>query len=283
MEIEVRPSGQACGAEVRGVDLSSALSAQTASALRSAWLEHKVLAFPEQSLTDDDLVSFALAFGPLGDDPYFHPIDENPNVAAVHRRADETTPLFADAWHADWSFQAEPPDGTCLYGMTIPPHGGDTLFANQAAAWRSLPAEFQTQIEGLAAVHSARVSYAPDGIYGEEDAARDRAMRITFDDAAYETQLHPLVAPHRETGEMTLYSTIGYIMDIEGMAHEDALVLLKRLWHYQTDEAVQYRHAWEPNMLVLWDNRCVLHRATGGYDGFERLLHRTTIGYNATV
>ena len=127
MGIEVRPSGQACGAAVIGVDLSGPLDDAAIAEIRSAWLEHHVLAFPGQSMTDDDLERFTLYFGPFGDDPFIAPIEGRQHVIAIKRDADETSPLFAENWHTDWSFQARPPAGTCLYGITIPRRGGIRL------------------------------------------------------------------------------------------------------------------------------------------------------------
>ena len=281
MSVDVTPSGQACGATVRGVDLGVPLDPTTAAEIRAAWLTHHVLAFPDQQLTDDDLERFTLAFGPFGVDPFIEAIEDHPHVIALHRRADETASVFAESWHADWSFQERPPDGTCLYGIVIPPAGGDTLFADQQAALAAMPDDLRRRIEGRRGVHSARVAYAPDGIYGEADA--DRATRIVTSDEAYETRTHGLIRTHPETGEETLYGCIGYICGIEGLDDEDAHDLLVELYRWQTRDEFVYRHRWEPEMLVMWDNRCVLHMATGGYDGHERLLHRTTIGYNAAV
>lgn len=281
MTIDISPSGQACGATIRGIDLRS-LDDETTSRIRDAWLEHKVLAFPDQRLTDDDLEVFTLRFGPFGNDPFFASIDGHPQIAAIRRLADETSSLFAENWHADWSFQEFPPDGTCLYGKTIPPIGGDTLYTNQMAALAAMPTELRARIDGLVAIHSARGGYAPDGTYGDDDAD-GRSMRIRPSTDAYATQTHPLIRIHPETGSETLYSTIGYIIGIEGMDDDEARPLLGELYGWQIRDEFQYRHRWEPNMLVMWDNRCVLHRATGGYEGHERLLHRTTIGYNPNV
>lgn len=108
-------------------------------------------------------------------------------------------------------------------------------------------------------------------------------MKILPNESAYETQTHPLIRIHPETGAETLYSTFGYIIGIEGMSDDEAGSLLQTLYHWQGREEFQYRHRWEPDMLVMWDNRVVLHKATGGYEGHERLLHRTTIGYNPDV
>jgi len=282
MAIEVTPTGQACGARVTGVDLTNPLSGDEVAAIRAAWLDHHVLVFPDQPVSDDDLERFTLYFGPFGHDPFFEAIDGREHIAAIHRLPDEQAPLFAESWHADWTFQAFPPDGTCLASKVVPPSGGDTLYANQAAALAAMPATLRAKIDGKIAVHSARTAYAPDGMYGEADGD-DRSMRIVVSDEAYDTQTHPLIRVHPESGVEVIYSTFGYIVGIEGMPDDEAAELLIELYKWQTRDEFVYRHVWEPNMVTMWDNRCVLHRATGGFEGFERLLHRTTIGYNPNV
>lgn len=274
--IDIQPSGQACGAAVRGIDLSQPLAPETISAIREAWLTHHVLAFPGQRMSDDDLERFTLAFGGFGVDPFIAPIPGREHIIAVERQADETSPLFAENWHSDWSFQAQPPAGTCLYGIEIPPVGGDTLFANQHAALEAMPDALRARIEGRMAVHSARRAYAPEGFYGDGDKAK-RSMDIRPSREAEATQLHPLVRKHPETGREGLFSCFGYIVGIEGMDDAEAVPLLIELYQWQGREEFQYRHHWEPDMLLMWDNRSLLHAATGGYDGYHRLLHRTTI------
>jgi len=274
--ITVTPSGQACGATVTGLDLSRPLEAQQVAEIRAAWLEHHVLAFPDQLISDDDQERFTLAFGGFGEDPFIAPIPGRQHVIAVKRLAGETSPLFAETWHSDWSFQARPPAGTCLYGITIPPVGGDTLFANQHAALDAMPADLRARIEGRVAIHSAKKAYAPEGSYGEGDVAR-RSMDIRPSREAEATQRHPLIRPHPETGRPGLFGCIGYIIGIEDMADEEAVPLLMELYRWQGQERFQYRHRWRKNTLLMWDNRSVLHAATGGYDGHDRLLHRTTI------
>ena len=274
--ITVTPSGQACGANVTGLDLSAPLSAQQVAEIRAAWLEHHVLAFPDQILSDDDQERFTVAFGGFGDDPFIAPIPGRKHVIAVKRLANETSPIFAEAWHSDWSFQARPPAGTCLYGITIPPVGGDTLFANQHAALEAMSQDLRARLEGRLAIHSAKKAYAPEGSYGEGDVAR-RSMDIRPSREAEATQLHPLIRAHPETGRLGLFSCLGYIIGIDGMSDEEALPLLLELYHWQGREQFHYRHRWQKNTLLMWDNRSVLHAATGGYDGHDRLLHRTTI------
>jgi taurine dioxygenase len=276
MPITVTPSGQACGATVTGLDLSQPLSPDAVAEIRAHWLDHHVLAFPDQRMSDDDLERFTLAFGGFGDDPFIAPIPGRAHVIAVERLADETSPLFAENWHSDWSFQAVPPAGTCLYGIEIPPIGGDTLFANQHAALDAMPDSLRQRLEGKQAIHSARRAYAPDGAYGDADTAK-RSMDIRPSRDADATQLHPIIRNHPETGRKGLFSCFGYIIGIDGMEEAEAVPLLLELYQWQGREAFQYRHKWQGDMLLMWDNRSVLHAATGGYDGHHRLLHRTTI------
>ncbi len=102
-------------------------------------------------------------------------------------------------------------------------------------------------------------------------------MRINASDEANHTQLHPLIQQHAETGSEGLFGCLGYIVGIEGMDDNEAFSLLAELQQWQTQDTFVYRHVWQEGMLVMWDNRSVLHAATGGYEGHARLLHRTTI------
>ncbi|NWG92507.1 MAG: TauD/TfdA family dioxygenase [Parvularculaceae bacterium] len=280
MTLDITPSGEACGAIVRGVDLAKPLPDGVVADIRAAWLTHFVLAFPDQKMNDDDLERFTLYFGPFGEDPFIAPIPGRKHIIAVARAASETGPIFAEAWHTDWSFQATPPAGTCLYGITIPPVGGDTLFANQALALERMPDDLRKRIEGRRAIHSARAAYSKQGAYGVNDAAR--AMDIRPSDMATATESHPFIRRHPETGREALFGCAGYIIGVEGMDANDGMALLGDLYRWQTQHAFQYRQKWSANMLLMWDNRSVLHMATGGYSGHERLLHRTTIGSRAS-
>lgn len=273
--MRVEPSGEVCGAEVFGVDLAGPLDAVTVAAVRSAWLEHRVLAFPDQHLDDDALERFTVAMGGFGDDPFFAPIAGRKHIAAILREADETSSLFAENWHSDWSFLPVPPAGTCLAAVEVPPIGGDTLFADQVVAFSALPEERKHYLRSLTAIHSAKLAYAPEGSYGDKDEGRSMAIRP--DESARETQTHPLVQRHPETGEEALFSTLGYIVGIEGMSDALAFPFLRDLADWQSRPEFVHRRTWRPGMVVLWDNRAVLHKATAGYEGHRRELHRTTI------
>ena len=260
-----------------GVDLSTHLGTSTINAIRAAWLEQHVLAFPDQDLSVDDLLRITEYFGRLGAEPFFVPIDGSEYVVALTRRADEKAPVFAENWHSDWAFLPDPPIGTCLYSLVIPPVGGNTGFTNQHRALATMPASLRNRIEGRIGRYSAATAYAPDGMYGAREDDSDRSMRIRYSEEAREVHLHPIVHPHQETGRSTIRACLGYLAGIEGMEEQASLELLMQLYEWQTREEFQYTHEWEPGMLVIWDNRSCLHRAYGGYDGHDRELHRTTV------
>ena len=277
MTLTVTPSGRACGARIEGIDLTTALSDDQIAELRQLWLEHKVVAFPNQALTPEALERVAQYFGEFGEDPFFGHIEGYPNICAIQRDADEKTPNSAETFHTNWSIMPVPPAGTALFGITIPPHGGDTLFADQVKAYDDMPDDLRAKVEGLTAIHSAALGYAPDGAYGDSDRENGRSMIVKPSETARETWPSPFVRGHRETGTKALFSSAAYIQSFEGMSLEDSQALAMELYVHQTQEKFQYRHQWEKDMLVIWDNRSLLHSATGGFDGHDRLLHRVTI------
>ena len=170
-----------------------------------------------------------------------------------------------------------PPAGTCLFGITIPPQGGDTLFADQVAAYERLPDAMRDKADTLTAIHSAELGYAPNGAYGDDDKESGRSMNIIPSERAREKHEHPFVRTHHETGKKALYSSPAYIQAFAGMEKEESDALLIEFYGLQSKDELVYSHKWQKNMLVMWDNRSLLHAATGGYDGHNRLLHRTTI------
>ncbi len=204
------PSGASCGATIDGLTLRQPLSSDLIAELRALWLEHKVLTFPKQHLTPSQLVDFSEQFGEIGGDPFFGHIDGHPKVSAVQRVAHEKTAIFAEIFHSDWSFLALPPAGTVLYGITIPPTGDETLFADQVMAYQQLPDDLRDRVEDLIAIHSAALGYAPDGAYGENDQALGRSMRILPSERARDTHAHALIRTHHENGSKALFSSAAY-------------------------------------------------------------------------
>lgn len=279
--IAVTPEASGFGAEVTGLDLRRPLQAAHLARLREAFARHSVLRFPDQPLDLDQLEAFTLSIGPFGEDPFIAPMPGRPNVLELRREPDETARNFGAGWHSDWSFQATPPAATILLSKVTPPVGGDTLFADAARAYDALSDGFKALLAPLRAVHSAAFAYGPNGVFARE--TEKRTMRILVSPDAERTQVHPLVRTHPETGRKALFVSPVYTHGIEGMTYSESQAILRFLFDHMTQEEFVLRNRWSRDMLVMWDNRCTVHYAEGGYDGHLRVMHRTTVAGDAPV
>ena len=275
IETKYKDSSSSLGVEITDVNLNEKLTFETIQKIRSVWLDKGVAIFPNQDLTHDEFQNFSLEFGNFGDDPFLGGLDEKPNIVEVKRLASEKSSPFGGGWHSDWSFQENPPAATFLLSKIIPPIGGDTLFANTQIAYEDLDAEMKSKIDNLKVVHSAKLPYADDGFYATEK--EQRSMNIITSKEAKKEQIHPLVKVHPETQKKGLFINPVYTSHICGFNEEESFLLLSKLYEHMTQERYIYRHKWNENMLLMWDNRTVMHMAEGGYDGYDRLLHRITI------
>lgn len=275
IETKYKDSSSSLGVEITDVNLKEKLTLETIQKIRSVWLDKGVAIFPNQDLTHDEFQNFSLKFGNFGDDPFLGGLDEKPNIVEVKRLASEKSSPFGGGWHSDWSFQENPPAATFLLSKIIPPIGGDTLFANTQIAYEDLDAEMKSKIDNLKVVHSAKLPYADDGFYATEK--EQRSMNIITSKEAKKEQIHPLVKVHPETQKKGLFINPVYTSHICGFNEEESFLLLSKLYEHMTQEKYIYRHKWNENMLLMWDNRTVMHMAEGGYDGYDRLLHRITI------
>ena len=279
--LTVIPQPGGLGAEVTGVDLSRPLPPAALAGIKAAWAEHSVLSFPGQPLSLDQLEAFTLQIGPFGVDPFIKPMPGHPNVLELRREPDETARNFGAGWHSDWSFQPQPPSATILHGAVIPPVGGDTLFADCRRAHDSLSDAMKAMLAPLRAVHSARQAYGTQGAYARENERR--SMEIVTGAEAEATQSHPLVVTHPVSGRRALFVNPVYTVGIEGMTRDEGMAILRFLFERIVEESAVYRHKWAADGLLMWDNRCVLHYADGGYDGHLRVMHRTTVAGDVPV
>jgi taurine dioxygenase len=198
-----------------------------------------------------------------------------PNVLELRREPDEKASNFGAGWHSDWSFLETPPAATLLRAQTIPPVGGDTLFVDASRAWDALSDAMKAVLAPLRAVHSARQSYGTKGVFARDTEAR--TMKIIVSEEADGSLTHPLVRTHPVTGRKALYISPVYTVGIEGFTPEESKALLGFLFAHLTQEEFIYRHRWTVGDLLMWDNRCTMHFAEGGYDGHLRVMHRTTV------
>ena len=279
--ITVTPQESGFGAAVSGLDLSRPLDAATLAAVREAWARHGVVACPDQPLSLEALEAFTLEIGPFGVDPFIKPMDGHPNVLELRREPDEKATNFGAGWHSDWSFQKEPPAATLLRSEVTPPVGGDTLFADCTRAYEALSDAMKAMLAPLRAVHSATRAYGTQGVFAKE--TEKRTMEIIVSPEADKTVSHPLVRTHPVTGRKALFVSPVYTVGIEGMTLKESHAILGFLFAHMTQEEFIYRHKWAPGMLLMWDNRCTVHFAEGGYDGHLRVMHRTTVAGDAPV
>lgn len=273
IKFEARDDG--FGAVVRGIDLSEALSPAAAESIREHWSERGVLIFPNQSLEPEELERFTLALGDFGVDPFIESMAGHENILEVRREPDEKATQFGAAWHSDWSFQPTPPAGTILHSKVTPPVGGDTLYADGHRAWEALSDAMKSMLDGRNAIHSASFAYGPRGVLAKD--AADRTMNIIISEEAEKTEIHPLVRTHPITGRKALFINPVYTVGIEGLHPDENFILLGFLYDHMVKEEFVYRHQWQQDMVVMWDNRSTMHFAEGGYDGHLRLMHRTTL------
>lgn len=273
--LKVLPEAAGFVAAVRGVDLRAPLSGAAQRDLMSAWARHAVLYFPDQQLDPATLEQVSAYLGAFGQDPYVKAKDGYRHVIEVCREARETAPIFGSSWHSDWSFQATPPSATLLYGDIVPPRGGDTVFADACAAFAGLSPTMQRLLMPLNAIHSAAPAYGPKGLFARDD--NTRSMHIIVSPEADRTEVHPIVRRQPLSGDCSLYINHVYTLAIEGLRADESQALLNFLFKHMTDSDYVYRHRWQPHMLLLWDNRRVLHYADGGYQGHRRLMYRTTV------
>ena len=264
------------GIEIYDFKIDNHCSLKYVDELRNLWLENSILIFKNLMLDHNQFERFGLLFGEFGDDPYIESIKNHPNIIEVKREANEKAPPFGGSWHSDWSFQENPPSATLLHSKIIPPIGGETLFLNTQKAYDDLSTSMKNKINSLEVIHSAARPYADDGFYALEKD-KDRSMKIKPSKKAKDIFLHPLVRTHPETNRKSLFINPVYTIAIDGLDDDESKLLLNELFTHMEKETYIYKHLWEPNMLVMWDNRSVNHCAQGGYEGYKRLLHRITL------
>ncbi len=275
--LEAHPLSSAMGAEIRGVDLAAVSDAQFAE-IEDALYHHKMLYFRDQKLRYEDQERLTLCFGRFGVDAYTAGVEGHPNVQRVVKEADERAPMiFGGNWHTDSPFLERPPAVSLLFGVEIPPYGGDTWWANTQLAYESLSAAMRAMLAPLKVHMSARKvlaglrKHSPDDTDVKVTSMDIEVKERTLIDGA----VHPLVRTHPATGRKSLYVDPTYTVGIEGMTAYEANPLVEFLCGHITQPIFTCRLRWETGTFAMWDNRGCLHHAFNDHDGFRREMLRT--------
>ncbi len=272
--IEVRPIAGALGAEVGGVDVAQSLAGAVVAEIRQALLDHLVIFIRRQELTPQAQLDFARRFGEPMEYPQLKGLPECPLITPVVKLEHERV-NFGGVWHSDTTYLERPPMASMLYAVETPPHGGDTLFANQYLAYESLSDRLKQVLAGLVGINSSTKA--------EVTRSREDRLRAAGVETKPLTGEHPVVRTHPETGRKALYVNAGHTTQFRGFTVEESAPLLDFLFRHQVKAEFTCRYRWEPGSLAFWDNRCTQHYPVNDYHGFRRVMHRVTLAGDTPV
>lgn len=269
--MQIRQLTPTIGAVVEGVDLSQGVSDDLAEVLREALLRHQVIFFEDQHMTPVQHRDFAAKFGALHTHPLYPGVPEAPELFILDNHAGN--PTDNDAWHTDVTFIETPPMGSILYAKSLPPSGGDTIWANMRAAYETLSPVFRDFLAGLDAVHDFARGFPQQGIVANASGAEKHAKAL----AEHPPVLHPVVRTHPETGEDGLFVNFGFTERIKGLRRKESDAILGMLFEHVTKPEFQVRWRWSDNAVAFWDNRVTQHYAVNDYLPARRIMNRATI------
>ena len=267
---EIRRSAGNIGAEILGIDLSQDLPEETVAALRKAWLEHLVLFFRDQELPPERFLAFARRFGESQPYPFVKGIEGFPDIITVAKLENETV-NFGGVWHSDTTYLERPPMASMLVAREIPPQGGDTIFANQYAAYEALSPGLRKTLDGLVGVSNS----------AKADVTRTREDRLKSDGTAKAREnliaRHPVVRTHPETGRKALFVSTAHTTHFDGWTEAESRPLLEYLHAHQVKPEFCCRFVWQVGSVAFWDNRSAMHYPVNDYHGYRRIMHRITL------
>lgn len=269
--ISIRQVGAFVGAEITGVNLSTPLDDATIEVIKQAHAKHGIVVFPEQKLTTEEFMAFGRQVGELTVHPFSTNDAATPDLI-IYDNKEGNPPAGTDVWHSDETFRECPPMGTMLCCKITPEIGGDTTFANMSAIYEGLSDRMQAFISGLEAVHD----FVPfKALFPQTEEGRKRLRH--FEDI-YPPVTHPVVRVHPVTGRKVIYVNPSFTLYIKGMEKNESKWLLEFLYRRTLTQEYHYRHSWQPDMVVFWDNRLVQHSAVHDYYPQRRFMERVTVG-----
>lgn len=275
--IQVEPLTGVLGAEITGVDLRESLAPEAWQEILDAYTDHQVVLFPGQQLSHEQHLAFSRHFGQVIRLPQLHGVDGHPEVQIIRRLATDTGRVVGENWHADSTYLDEPPAAVVMRAVDVPPYGGDTGFLSMYAAYEALSDSFKAMIEPLNVVHSATRIFG--SVYQAQGRKYNAATtRTDLDVAAGDREVaHPLVCRHAASGRKFLYVNKTYSQRIEGFTNEESAPILAHLYEHTSRFDFTCRARWRKDQVLIWDNRCTMHRAIPDYTGQHRFMTRVTI------
>lgn len=267
---EVIRLGGNIGAEIRGIDLRQSLSQEKFQALRDVFVRHEVLVFRDQDVSLEEQMAFGRLFGELSIHPFSPNLDDKREVIVLDYSADNP-PALTDQWHSDETFRIAPPSITILRAKVVPEYGGDTLFASMTAAYTGLSERMKQYIHGLEAIHD----FKPwRHLFTSSEAHQGRLREL---EREYPNPSHPLVRIHPLSGRRVLNANAQFVTCIKGLKEEESQMILQYLYSRAQVPEFQLRVKWQPNTMVMWDNRSTQHYAPHDYYPQRRTMNRVTI------
>jgi taurine dioxygenase len=276
------PSGAALAAEIQNVDLKR-VSDRDFNELHGAWLDHLVILFRGQQLGVEDLIAFSRRLGELDWAPVQETgrrfVEGHPEIYVVSNVIENGAPIGSlgageAVWHTDMSYLESPPKASMLYALEVPASGGDTHFCNMYRAYESLPDALKERASGLGLKH--------DGTYNSGGYVR-QGLAATDDPVSSAGVYHPLVRTHPETGRRALYLGRRRNAYLRGLPLAESEALLDELWLHATRDEISWHNQWQPGDVVLWDNRCTMHRRDSFDPSSRRIMYRTQIKSSPSV
>ncbi len=278
--LSVKPVSGALGAEVGGVDVSKPLSEQQQATLRAAFLQHQVLFFRDQSMTPEQHLTFTRVFGTPDTYPFMVGLPETPEVIDIVKTESDSV-NFGGSWHSDTAYLPQPALGTVLHAIEVPEHGGDTLFANAAAAYDALTEGMKELLDGVIGVYDSDHGY---GGSRRQALGKLELMNDRYDESS-ESFLseHPVIRTHPETGRKAIYVSKGHTSHFKNMSYEESRPIINYLAEHIVRPEFTCRFRWTPGAIAVWDNRSTQHYAINDYAGKRRHMRRVTMAGDTPV
>ncbi|CAN7770818.1 TauD/TfdA family dioxygenase [Pseudorhodoferax sp. LjRoot39] len=275
--IDVRPLNSAIGAEIHGIDLSAPLDDATWGEVQQAFYDYLVVYFPDQALTHAQHQAFSQRFGSLMDMPQLHQVDGFDRIHIIKRDANDNGRVVGESWHADSTYFECPPAAVVMRAVTVPEFGGDTGFLSMYAAYETLSPRMRTMLDSLQVVHSATRIYG-SAYHAQKKKFSAGSAKLDLDiEAGDREMVHPLVCTHPGSGRRFLFVNQVYAQRFEGMTEAESRPLLQFLYDHSARFEHTCRVRWKKDQVLIWDNRCAMHKAIPDYIGRDRYMTRTTI------